>query len=128
MANTITITGISRNQTGLWIDFKVKLTGSYVQAGVGVGEILNFPAATMDPLYLGSSGVFPPLSNQVPIFGEVACTSGDITNMFFFVTGTLTTSKIKIATAYGTELGAGAYSALLLSDTIEGRIGVNCSI
>lgn len=127
MANTITITGISRSGTSLLVSYKVKLSGSYTQVANG-GEVLNFPAATMDPLYLGSSGVFPPLSNQVPIAADIWCTSGDQTNIFSFVTKLLTTSILKISTALGSELGAGAYSALLLSDVLEGQFLVNAGI
>jgi hypothetical protein len=127
MANTLTITAIKRSGTSLDINFKVKLTGSYVQVASG-GEVLNFPAATIDPVYLGSSGAFPPLSNLNPIAPNIWCTSGDQTNLFQIVSGLLNACILKISTALGTELTAGAYSTLLKSDVLEGQITVNAGI
>jgi len=123
MANTITITSVEASGQNMWVTFKIKLTGSYASGG----EILDFTKATIDPVFLGLYAGFA-VSLQTPICPDAWSTTGQIINVYFFVAGLLNACKLKMASAIGTELGAGAYSAGMLADTIEGQLILNKNI
>jgi hypothetical protein len=128
VANTTTITSVNKLIGGcIMVTFKTKLTGSYVQAA-GVGEVINLYTAALDPNYLGSAGCMPNLSATNSIAGDIWCTNGDVTNLFQLQGGTPYAMKLKIASSLGGELAAGAYSALLLSDVLEGMVLFNSNI
>src|SRR6266576_830960 len=91
------------------------LTGNYVSGG----DAVDFTAAVADPALVGGAGPFIDSSLAVENF-DVWSQGGNITNPYFAVIGTTQKNcKLKVVTAFNTELGNGvAYSAAILSDNI----------
>ena len=131
MANTTTIVNIFASGQQLRVGFKTVLTGSYTQV---TGETVNLATALQDPTFIGQTAVIP--SEGPPISGDIWLTggsnaNGDIVNFLAYKLGTTVAAaftSIRIITATGTEIAAGAYSATLLADVLYGEIVFNKNI
>lgn len=83
---------------------------TYVTA-VG-GDTVDFTKATQDPAFVGPAAVIP--SSLAPVSFDVWDVSGNLANGYFPVLGSLQTNcKLKITSAFNTELGSGAYPATI---------------
>ncbi len=90
------------------------LTGNYPTGG----DTVDFTAGVADPALVGGAGPFIDSSLAVENF-DAWSQGGNLANGFFPVVGTTQKNcKLKIVSAFNTELNAGAYPAALLADNI----------
>src|SRR6267142_1100828 len=117
MAVKVSIQNVSKivgGQGAFFVTGVLVLTGNYVTGG----DTIDFTAAVADPALVGGAGAFLECSlplQQLDIWSQ----SGNIANTYFPVIGTTQKNcKVKIVSAFNTELGAGAYPAAILADNI----------
>lgn len=113
MALAITITSVQESQGTLTVLGYIKASGNYATGG----DTLNFATATADPKFSGISPVIPAASAPRQLWIERM--AGNITDIYFPILGSgITNCLMKIATAFGTELAAGAYPGGVTGDVI----------
>ncbi len=104
--------------------FNVVPSGSYSTGG----DTLDLTKMTQDVNFVGMAPGFIP-SDQAPISIDVWDTGGNVTNGVMCVAGTTqANAKLKFLTAFGTELGAGAYPASITSSKFQGQAVFNINI
>lgn len=106
MPLAVSITSIIENSQGILVSGNLAATGNYVTGG----DVANFTSYTQDPAYIGAAAFLN--SSQPPQSFDVWDASGNIANELFAVTGTtLANCKLKITSAFNTELAAAPYPA-----------------
>ena len=116
MALAMSITSLQAAGQQIRVTFKLAASGNY-SAG---GDTVNFATATQDPTFQGMVAALEALG--APVYMHIESNSGNIANLYFSILGTNpTNNKLKIITAYNTELGAGAYPGGVTGDTIVGE-------
>lgn len=96
--------------------FNLILSGVY-PAG---GDTLDFTQIVQDATFQGLFGNIP--SSQPPQQVDIWSQNGNLANHYYPVLGVLqTNSKVKIDSAFNTELNAGAYPASVTGDKIIGE-------
>lgn len=112
------ISVVSMNTVGQQIRvlFNLILSGNY-PAG---GDVLDFTQIVQDAGFQGIFGNIP--SSQPPQQVDIWSQGGNLANHYYPVVGSLqTNSKVKIDSAFNTELNAGAYPAAITGDKIIGE-------
>ena len=116
MALAMSITSVQAAGQQLRVTFKLAASGNYSTGG----DTVNFATATQDPLFQGMIAAIEALG--APLYMSVQSNSGNIANLYFPVLGTgPTNNKLKIISAYNTELSAGPYPGGVTGDTIVGE-------
>src|SRR5258707_704264 len=116
MSNTLQAKPAKRTRRVTTRPFKITVAGNYVQFGAGVGEIIDFTAAT-DPNYLAEpiAGFFDLAAHLAGMFeAAVIRFAGGYTaelKLQAAPTGWNNAYTLKIYSAPGTELAAAAYPA-----------------
>jgi hypothetical protein len=103
---TPTITYVHAQGSVIRVGFNLTPSGTYTTA-VG-GDTINLATAAVDPSYVGMVPAIEALG--APIDFDIWDVSGNLANTYFPIMGNAqTNSKLKIASAFNTELGTGAY-------------------
>ena len=128
MSMAVSITYVAKVGSQIRVGFKLTPSGSYIQNGaVGVGEICNFATATQDAQFVGMVAALEAVG--APVSLDAWSNSGNSVLQYMMVKGsTPANCKVKILTAYNTELAAGTYAAnaaTALTDDIEGEATFN---
>ncbi len=104
--------------------FNIVPSGSYVTGG----DTLDLTKMTQDINFIGMVPGFIP-GDQAPISIDVWDVGGNVTNGVIMVAGTTqANNKVKFLTAFGTELGAGAYPASITNSKFQGQAVFNVYI
>lgn len=120
MAMAATITYVAKVGSQLRVGFKVAASGNYVTGG----DTLNLATAGQDPLFAGI--VADVIASQGPTNLDVWSEGGNLANHYYAIPGTTpANNKVKIDSAFNTELSAGAYPAGVTGDTIVGEASFN---
>lgn len=122
MAATATITKVVASEQDCTIYFNVALSGSYVAGG----DTVNLVTAAQDAAFVGLVATVP--SSTAPLSFAIWDAGGNIVNSVTPVKGTTPANgkvKFSAASTFGTEFSAGAYSAALLSATLQGMAVFN---
>lgn len=116
MSLAIRITSIKADGQQYRVAFNLVPSGSYVTGG----DTLDFTNTTQDPSFIG---LIPAIeTSQPPNQLDVWSQGGNIANTLFPILGTaLNNSKLKITSAFNTELSAGAYPGSITGDKICGE-------
>jgi len=116
MAAKISVVSINSAGQQVRVAFNLVLTGNYPTGG----DILDFTQILQDAAFQGIFGNIP--SSQPPQQIDIWSQSGNLANHYYPVVGALqTNSKVKIDSAFNTELNAGAYPAGVTGDKIIGE-------
>jgi hypothetical protein len=114
----IRITKVVNDAQNARVTFNIIPSGNYT-TGVG-GDVLDFTQAVADPAFIGLIPQVIQLS--APISLDVWSQGGNIANQYVANLGTaLNNSRMKITTAFNTELGTGAYPGSVTGDKICGE-------
>jgi hypothetical protein len=117
MAIKVSIQNISKlsgGQGGFLVTGVLIPSGNYVTGG----DTVDFTAAVADPALVGGAGAFLETSLPLQQF-DAWSQAGNLVQGYLPVIGaTQKTNKLKVVTAFGVELGAGAYPAGVLADNI----------
>jgi hypothetical protein len=116
MSLKISVTSMNTAGQQVRILFNVIPTGNYVTGG----DTLDFSQMVQDPAFQGIFGNIPSSqpAQQIDVWGQ----NGDLGNHYYPVVGSLqTNNKLKIDSAFNTELSAAAYPAPVLADKIVGE-------
>lgn len=110
MPLALSITNIQETAQGICVSGNLAASGSYTTA-VG-GDTVDFTKTTQDAAFLGTAAFLN--SSQPPVSLDIWDASGNLANGFFPVLGTTAANcKLKITSAFNTELGTGAYPAAI---------------
>lgn len=116
----VKITNMKPGDNGLIVFFNLIATGNYPTGG----DTIDFTQAIQDPAFVGTVAQIP--ASQGPISMDVWDASGNIANGFFAVQGSaLNNSKMKVISAFNTELSAGAYPSPILNGKLQGQAVFN---
>lgn len=106
----VSITKVIADGQNLRVAFNLIKSGLYVTAKGG--DAIDFTAAVQDPSFVGMVAYVP--SDQGPLSYDVWDVSGNLANTYVPTMGTTQkNSKVQILSAYNTELGSGAYPAVM---------------
>ncbi len=96
--------------TPIRVGFNLVISGTYV-TGVG-GDTIDFTKAVQDALF---QGLVAYIDSSLPLISlDIWDVSGNIADTYFPVLGTAQNNcKLKICSAFNTELGSGAYPATI---------------
>lgn len=111
MAMAVSITYVDAAGPVMRVGFNLTPSGTYATGG----DTVNLAAATQDPLFQGEIAQIMALGN--PINLDIWDQGGNLANPVVPVLGTLQTNcKVKVITAFNTELGNGtSYAGNLIS-------------
>ncbi len=113
MPLAVTITKIEMSGQHVYAQGYITFSGNYPTGG----DTLDFTQATADANF---EGLIPALMTAYGPDGlAVGSVNGNIANQYFPVQGSaLNNSKIKVVTAFNTELAAGAYPGSVTADKV----------
>lgn len=118
MAVAVLIKNVNaQNQNCIVVTGKLVCSGSYVTGG----DTVDFTKAIADPTFIG---MVPAIESSLAGFAFDAWSAGgNIANGYFPIEGNAQNNcKLKITSAFNTELAAGAYPGAITGDTIDFQI------
>lgn len=104
----------AQNNGAIVVTGKLIFSGNYPTGG----DTVDFTAAVADPALVGGAGPFIE-SSLPPMNFDAWSQTGLLADAYLPVIGTTQkNNKVKVVTAFGTELGAGAYPAAVIADNV----------
>lgn len=116
MALAVQVQAVDATGVGIWVTGVLVASGNYSTGG----DTVNFQAAVAQANALNAINLGPIIeSSQIPYNFDAWSQSGNTANGYFAIIGTTQANcKLKVITAFNTELSAGAYPGSVTGDNI----------